>query len=335
MLIKKKPVLGLTLGDIGGIGPEVLFKALNKLSKDKSFIPVVFGSYNSLPYFGFDSRLVQSIKRVKILDRSQLVCGNIYFYDLTEAGLPFSKGNPSAENGLLSYIYIKRAAEYAVEKKIDAIVTAPICKESLALADIPFSGHTTMLASISKASSVSMAFYTKRLKTVLTTVHVPYKDVPHLLTREKLRTAIDNSLVMAEYLAIKNPRIAIAGLNPHAGENGLFGREEKDILTPVIEEYMNKGLSISGPFPADTVYYRAYHNDFDIVVSLFHDQGLIPIKLLAFDRAVNVTLGLPFIRTSPDHGTAFGIAGKDKASPNSMIEAIKLAIRFCRNTSLV
>ncbi len=288
--------LGITLGDPGGIGPEIVAKSIRKLG----IRPIVFGSGILFEKFFSD-----------------IDCEKKDVYNLKDIIV----GCPDAENGRASYTYIQAALDFG----IDALVTAPINKTSLHLAGVPFTGHTTMLKSLTKSERVSMAFYTERLKTILATVHHSYIKVPSLLTEATLQTALENGLLMMRLLNIKNPKIALAGLNPHAGEGGLFGDEEERILKPFVAK--NPGL-LTGPYPPDTLYYRAYNGEFDLVISLYHDQGLIPIKLIAFDEAVNVTLGLPFIRTSPDHGTAFEIAYQDKASITSFCAAVELCRKF-------
>jgi 4-phospho-D-threonate 3-dehydrogenase / 4-phospho-D-erythronate 3-dehydrogenase len=327
----KKTVIGITMGDLGGIGPEILFKALLN-TKKINYIPVILGSLDSIQQLKLEPAFNNlNITTIKSINRTHLESGKTYFLNISEIKNKIVIGKPNPENGSLSYSYIKTGIKYALEKQIDALVTAPICKESLSLAKIPYTGHTTMLSDFCKSPNTSMGFYTAKLKTVLVTIHKPLAEVSSLLTKNNLTIAINNTLLFAKLLNIKNPRIAIAGLNPHAGEQGLFGTEEKKIIEPVLNEYKKKKIYISGPIPPDTIYYRAYHKEFDLVISLYHDQGLIPIKLLAFDKAVNITLGLPFIRTSPDHGTAFNITGKNIASPNSMTEALKLAIRLAKN----
>ena len=233
-------------------------------------------------------------------------------------------GKVSVVNGLASFKILETAIEAALQHKIQTLVTGPISKEAWHRAGLSYTGHTSLLQSKTGASQVSMAFHTKTLKTVLATIHVPLSEVPSLIDRPCLNRAIQHSLEFSQLCGLQEPHIAVAGLNPHAGEGGLFGGEE-EVIQAVIEEWQLKGVNLSGPLPADTLYYRAHNGDFDMVVSLYHDQGLIPIKLIGFHEAVNVTLGLPFIRTSPDHGTAFDIAYQDKANHHSFLSAVTLA----------
>ena len=305
----KKPVIGLTLGDPAGIGPEIVEKALQINDKTQEFTPILFGSKKCIQSMSYYSK-----------EKS---------YTLDE--IPRYDQKPSAENGRISINSIQKAVESAQKGEIDALVTAPINKTSLSLSGSNYTGHTTLLRDLAKSPATSMAFHTHTLKTILATIHIPFTKVVDHLTTKNLETVIKNSYHYATLLGIKQPKIALAGLNPHAGENNLFGSEETNILIPAIEKFSDPENPILGPFPADTLYHRAHEGEFDIVISLYHDQGLIPIKLIDFKTAVNVTLGLPFIRTSPCHGTAFDIAGQNKASADSMISAINLAIKLAKN----
>jgi len=245
----------------------------------------------------------------------------------------FTPGVLSAEAGRAAYDTIVRAANDAQRGVIDAIATAPINKEAFRRAGLPWNGHTDLLAHLTGASDVAMMFYSEALRVVLATVHVALADVPQTLTRTSLEATIMLTARELPHFDIAAPRIAVAGLNPHAGEHGLFGREEETVIAPAIASCRDRGVDVSGPFPGDTVFVRACRGEFDVVVACYHDQGLIPVKLMAFGRAVNVTLGLPIVRTSVDHGTAFDIAGKGVADPESMIAAVLLAARLARSRS--
>ncbi len=245
---------------------------------------------------------------------------------------PFHVGKISPDNGRHAYEAIRLAAEACLAGHLDGIVTAPICKESMRMAGAPLTDHTTLLASLAQAD-VSMGFYSAPLRVVLTTVHCALSEVSRRITPEALRRACGHALLLANYhrdISLKETpiRIAVAGLNPHAGENGLFGNEEGDIIGPTLDKLRAEGLPVEGPFPADTLFHYAYKGDFDVVVAMYHDQGLIPVKMLAFDSAVNVTIGLPFVRTSPDHGTAFGLAYQGKADHSSFAEALDVALQW-------
>ncbi len=287
---KAKPIIGITLGDPRGIGPEVVWKALQDNSLLRQMTPVLFG----------DPQFFQYQKTASLSARD---CG----YQAGEA--------------------IELAIEAAQRQEIDAIVTAPICKKHLQEAGFDFPGHTEFLAERTKTRHFRMMMAGPSLKVVLCTIHEPIRRVPGLLTSALIADTIQLTHdSLKKWFGIRRPRIAVAGLNPHAGESGLFGDEEKKVIQPAIMQARKLKIDVSDPLASDTVFGQAVQGRFDAVVCMYHDQGLIPIKLLHFDDGVNVTLGLPFVRTSPDHGTAFDIAGKDKASPSSMKAAIQLAI---------
>jgi 4-hydroxythreonine-4-phosphate dehydrogenase len=225
---------------------------------------------------------------------------------------------------------IVRAVGDARRGEVDAIATAPVNKEAFRLAGLPWAGHTDLLAHLTGAGRVAMMFYSDRLVVVLATVHIALAEVSAALTKDRVEATIAlTAEALARFTKVP-PRIAVAGLNPHAGEHGLFGDEEARAIAPAIAECRARGIEVTGPFPADTVFVRATRGEFDAVVACYHDQGLIPVKLIAFGRAVNVTIGLPIVRTSVDHGTAFDIAGKGVADAESMIAAVLLAARLAR-----
>jgi len=284
-----KPRVAITAGDPAGIGPEVAASA------------------------AADAR---------VLD----VCEPIVY--APPAGMAFPPGELSAAAGRAAYDLIVRAVTDAQQHVVQAIATAPVNKEAFRLAGLDWSGHTDLLAHLTGSPHVAMMFYSDALRVVLATVHIPLAEVPRALTQASLEATIDLTARELPRFGIAKPRIAVAGLNPHAGEHGLFGREEETAIRPAIAACCARGIDVSGPFPGDTVFVRARRGDFDVVVACYHDQGLIPVKLVAFGQAVNVTLGLPIIRTSVDHGTAFDIAGKGVADPESMITAVLLAARL-------
>lgn len=287
-----KPRVAITSGDPAGIGPEVAARA------------------------AADPRVVDACEPV--------------LYSPPE-GATFAAGVLSAAAGRAAYDVIVRAVADARRGVVQAISTAPVNKEAFRLAGLEWSGHTDLLAHLTGSSHVAMMFYSDALRVVLATVHIPLADVPRALTQASLDATIGLTARELPRFGIPRPRIAVAGLNPHAGEHGLFGNEEDTAIRPAIEACRARGIDVSGPYPGDTVFVRARRGDFDAVVACYHDQGLIPIKLVAFGQAVNVTLGLPIIRTSVDHGTAFDIAGKGVADPESMIAAVLLAARLCKS----
>jgi 4-hydroxythreonine-4-phosphate dehydrogenase len=246
------------------------------------------------------------------------------------AGAVFAPGVLSADAGRAAYDLLVRAAADAQRGAVDAVATAPINKEAFRLAGLPWSGHTDLLAHLTGASHVAMMFHSDALRVVLATVHIALAEVPRALTQESLESTIALTARELPRFDVPAPRIGVAGLNPHAGEHGLFGGEEDRVIRPAVVACRARGIDVSGPFPGDTIFVRAIRGDFDVVVACYHDQGLIPVKLVAFGQAVNVTLGLPIVRTSVDHGTAFDIAGRGVADPGSMIAAVRLAARLAR-----
>src|SRR5690606_10744568 len=242
----------------------------------------------------------------------------------------FPCGQVSARSGQAAYDTIVTATRDALDGRVDAIATAPVNKAAFAAAGLPWKGHTDLLAHLCGVRDVVMMFWSEPLRVVLATVHVALADVPRVLTTDSLLSTIQVTHAALPRFGIARPRLAMAGVNPHAGEDGLMGREEIDVVRPALARAREAGIDIAGPFPADTLFVRAARGEFDVVVAAYHDQGLVPVKLLAFGQAVNVTLGLPIIRTSVDHGTAFDIAREGRADTSSLVEAILLAARLGR-----
>jgi 4-hydroxythreonine-4-phosphate dehydrogenase len=260
------------------------------------------------------------------------VCRPLLYGPHTESELAaFPVGKVNADAARAAYGAIEQAVADARSGTVAAVVTAPISKEAFALAGYPWRGHTDLLAHLCGSVEVAMMFWSERLRVVLATVHIPLRDVPAALTHDRLRDVIALTAKSLPSFGINTPKLAVCGLNPHAGENGLLGSEELSIITPAINNAIGLGIDVSGPFPADTIFVRAARGEFDAVIACYHDQGLIPVKLMAFGRAVNVTLGLPIVRTSVDHGTAFDIAGQGVADEGSLVEAILLAARLAPN----
>jgi 4-hydroxythreonine-4-phosphate dehydrogenase len=239
-------------------------------------------------------------------------------------------GEVSAAAGRAAYDTLVRAVDAARHGKVDAIATAPINKLAFAQAGLEWKGHTDLLAHLCGTDHVAMMFHSPQLKVVLLTVHIPLIEVPAQITPRLIDQTITLTIGAMARFGVARPRLALAGLNPHAGEGGVIGTEDDRVLAPAVQRARQLGIEISGPIPGDTVFVRASRGEFDCVIACYHDQGLIPVKLLAFGTAVNVTIGLPIIRTSVDHGTAFDIAGKGVADPGSMIAAVKLAAEMCR-----
>ncbi|WP_297213361.1 MULTISPECIES: 4-hydroxythreonine-4-phosphate dehydrogenase PdxA [Thermodesulfovibrio] len=314
-----KKRIAITMGDPAGVGPEIIVKAFAQEDIYKICAPLVIG----------DKAIIKEVINSIGIDFDP---DNIEILNLNAIKNPskLKKGMPSEESGKAAYSYIKKAVELYNLGVIETIVTCPISKWAIKMAGLPWNGHTDMLAELTETENYAMAFYSEALKIVLATIHVPLKDVPYLIKKEKVINSIFFANKACAMLQIENPHIAVCGLNPHAGEEGMLGREEIEEIAPAIKEAKALGINVSGPYPADSIFWRAYNGEFDIVVAMYHDQALAPFKLVAFEKGVNFTMGLPFIRTSPDHGTAYDIAWQGKASPTSLIEAIKLAARMVK-----
>jgi 4-hydroxythreonine-4-phosphate dehydrogenase len=310
------PRLALTAGDPAGIGPEVVLKAL--ASPDRPAAPVVV--------YGPMSVLLARALRFGLAPPQDL---NARLVDVPLDG-PVELGRTSAAAGRAAAQAVLRAAADTKRGQVDALVTAPLNKESLRAAGHPWPGHTEMLAEAAGTPDVAMMFVGGGLRVALVTIHRPLRTVPDAVTPAEVRRI--TRLVHRELprFGVRAPRIALCGLNPHAGEHGLLGHEEEEVLEPAIADLRREGLDVSGPFPADSLFVRARRGEFDAVIAGYHDQGLIPVKLAAFGHAVNVTLGLPFVRTSVDHGTGFDIVEKGIADATSLVEAMKVAVDLSR-----
>jgi len=337
----RKATISVSMGDPGGIGPEVIVRALKERKRRASARFLIYGSSHAMHaaaeacgvepfWWRVDARspLASTLQAhdVVLLDRDP---------QMVDEGLEVRFPKLASKiSGALSFDWVERAiadTRRGVDDpmRADGIVTGPINKEAWAMAGKGrYPGHTELLASRLHAKHHAMMFVGKKLRVVLATVHIPLYEIRDKLTIGTVHTAIDLGHQACLQLGYARPRIAVCGLNPHAGENGLLGDEEQRLIDPAIDLAVNAGMQVSGPYPADTIYNAAVAGKFDLVVAMYHDQGLIPVKLLERDQAVNVTLGLPTVRTSPDHGTAFDIAGKGIADPGSMAHAIDLAVQM-------
>jgi len=324
-----RPLLGITMGDPAGIGPEVIAKALARPLVLRLCRPLVIGSPDVLEKTIRDQKIPVKVRRVTA-PNAPIPAGVVPVLDpLAEPLAPFTSGQISKETGAAQALYIKEAVRLAMEGTLDGIVTGPINKEAINLAGYPYPGHTEMLADLTGAKEVGMMIVGGPLRFMFTTTHVPMRDLPALLTPERIERAIRLChRGLTDLFGIKRPRIAVAALNPHAGEGGLFGTEERTAIAPAIARAKAQGYPSIGPLPADTLIGQAARGRYDAVVAMYHDQGLIPLKLAAFGKSVNFTVGLPFIRTSVDHGTAYDIVGRGIADEGSLIEAIRLAAWF-------
>jgi 4-hydroxythreonine-4-phosphate dehydrogenase len=323
--------IGITMGCPVGIGPEIILKYFGAERKDQDFSPVVLGDPNVLERcrheLGIGPPLLiwqpgESIPkdRIPVIAVSNLQADRLQW------------GNPHRLTGKAMADYVISAVGLIRDGLLDGMTTCPISKKALREADFPYPGHTEMLAHLTASSDPVMMMAGNRLRVTLVTIHCPLSSVPGMINRlSVLRLIRITHEALVNDFNILQPRIAVAGLNPHGGEQGLFGKEEKLHISPAIEEAKSQGIDVSGPFPPDTVFFKAAAGEYDTVVCMYHDQGLIPFKLLHFDDGVNVTLGLPIVRTSVDHGTAYDIAGTGKAASTSLAAAVELAAAIARN----
>jgi 4-hydroxythreonine-4-phosphate dehydrogenase len=314
------------MGDPAGIGPEVIAKALSGAHLRNVCRSIVIGSFPVM------ERTIKTLK-LKLNEAMPPRRGTIAVLDPLETPLrTFKPGMAAVETGAASVAFIKKAVELAQIGCIDGVVTAPINKEAINMAGCQYPGHTELLADLTRSNESGMMIVGGPLRIMFVTTHVAIRDLSSLLTQAKIEKAIRLAqLALTTLFGIKRPRIGVAALNPHAGENGLFGDEEARVILPAARAAQQEGILASDPLPADTLFGKAVKGSYDGVVALYHDQGLIPLKLVAFGTCVNLTVGLPIIRTSVDHGTAFDIVGKGVADPGSLIEAVKLAARIARN----
>lgn len=330
-LIGNEIVIGITMGDPGGIGPEIVIKALADPMIRRLARFIIFGLDEQLEYAADLVELQPFWLRHPHEKLSRDYPRQVVVADYDEYPVPAWVHCPTRISGEASMRFCVDAIEAAKDGLIDAIVTAPISKTSWHQAESPWTGHTEMLADLCKSPRKVMMFVAGPLKLALATIHEPLFEIRHKFTIGCVFEPIDLlNDALKEYFGIPKPHIAVAGLNPHASEDGQFGDEERRIISPAILLAQEAGIDCSGPYPADTLFYHAAQGQYDGLVAMYHDQGLIPIKMIAFDKAVNVTIGLPIIRTSPGHGTAFDIAGKGTANANAMKEAIRVAVQMAK-----
>jgi 4-hydroxythreonine-4-phosphate dehydrogenase len=321
------------MGDPAGIGPEIILKALEHESLYQVCRPVILGDPGILHSMGTHKTPPAALNVISAPLQATPSPGKtdvLAVSDLT--GDAVRPGAPTPAAGRAMVDYIIRAVEMTLSGDLAAMVTCPISKALMQQAGYAYEGHTQLISHLTGTRDVVMMLAGERLRVALATIHCPLREVPALLSEAVVyKTIAITGRALDEDLGIRAPRIAVAGLNPHAGEEGLFGTEERDIIEPAVRRANESGLLAMGPFPPDTLFYRAASGEFDAVVAMYHDQGLIPLKLLHFSDGVNVTLGLPIIRTSVDHGTAYDIAGSGRADPSSLIAAIRMASRMVRN----
>jgi len=325
-----RPLIAITMGDPAGVGPEIILKALAAGGLPKKPGYVVIGDRGVLEKTG--RRLGTVIPLISIRSIDEAAGREEVFFLFEGSRLPAAQvkpGRPDERWGKAALAYLRVGAQWALENQVQAMVTAPISKEVVQRTAPGFIGHTEFFAALSKTRRFGMMLTCKRLKVSLVTIHCSMKETLRRLKTERILETIElTHRTLTRWFGIIDPAIAVAGLNPHAGEKGAFGTEEEKIIAPAVQKASEQGLRVSGPHPPDTLFYWAARGRYDAVVALYHDQGLIPLKLLHFDNAVNLTMGLPFIRTSVDHGTAFDIAGKGLAKPDSLAAAVKMAAAF-------
>ena len=341
IILKPLPHIGITMGDPAGIGPEIIAMALTDRQVYEVCHPVVLG--DSAVLSAAILRIGQnaprplsngmSINRISTPAQAGGKPGVIDLIPLSDlSSHAIEPGRPVVAGGKAMVNYILQAVEMAVQDEIQGMVTGPISKVLMHEAGYKYDGHTQLIAQKTNAKDYVMMLAGAKLRVVLVTIHCALKAVPNLLDQENVyKTIVITAKALKEDLGFSKPRLAVAALNPHAGEEGLFGTEEQNIITPAISLARQQGISVEGPFPADTLFNQAAAGRFEAVVAMYHDQGLIPLKLLHFSDAVNVTLGLPIIRTSVDHGTAYDIAGTGRADPSSLKAAIVMATEMVRN----
>lgn len=328
-----KPIIGIPLGDPAGIGPEIVVKSLNKKEIYELCKPLVVGDKSTIEQAMKFCGITLAINVVKEPIYARYEHGTIDLIDLSNVDInSLQIGKVQAMGGKAAFEYIKTVIELALEKKVDAIATTPINKESLRAAQVPYIGHTEILEDLTKTYNPLTMFQVYNLRVFFLTRHVSLKKACDLVTKESVYEFIIRCKEALRVLGIHNPKIAVAGLNPHSGEHGLFGFEEVNEIEPAIKKAKEENsIDVVGPIPADSVFHFGLKGKYDAVLSLYHDQGHIATKMVDFDRTISITNNMPFLRTSVDHGTAFDIAGTGKAGEVSMVEAIKLAALYAPN----
>lgn len=332
---QQKPIIGISLGDFNGIGPEVIIKALQNNLILKLCTPIIYGSNKVLNFYknqiGLKEWQAFGCQKAEMANPKALNVINC----LNDTQIEIEPGKITMEAGKAAFECLKKATDDLKEGKIHALVTAPINKKNIQNADFQFPGHTEYLADAFGVKDNLMFLVSDILRVGVVTGHVPIEGVKNLITKAAISSKIDLMLASLKIdFGIQRPKIAVLGLNPHAGEDGLLGKEEQEIITPLTNEYRQKKELIFGPFPADGFFGNAQYKNYDAVLAMYHDQGLIPFKSIAFETGVNFTAGMPAIRTSPDHGTAYDIAGKNLADENSMLHAIFTAIEVYKNRNI-
>jgi len=329
----KRPIIGITMGDPVGIGPEIILKALAKRSLYETCCPLVLGDAAVMTAMGKRLGTGPAIRPVDTPEAGLYQSGSIDVIGLSDLDYnQLEYGHPTQETGLAMVAYVTQGIDWAMHGLIHGLATCPINKLAMHMAGANFDGHTELLAQRTKTSDYVMMLAGSRLRVALVTIHIPMARVPEKLTAEAIfKTTRITEEALRNSFGIRKPKLAVAALNPHAGENGLFGDEESRIISPAIRQAEEEGIDVSGPHPPDSLFYLALKGRWDAIVCMYHDQGLIPFKMVHFSDGVNTTLGLPIVRTSVDHGTAYDIAGTDRADPGSLVAAIRMAARHAIN----
>ncbi|MCL6626808.1 MAG: 4-hydroxythreonine-4-phosphate dehydrogenase PdxA, partial [Alicyclobacillus shizuokensis] len=331
--MSERPVLAITMGDAAGIGPEITLKALTDATLYDDARPLVIGSLAALQDIQSRLDIPVSLQRVSGPSDASYTAGTVNVLDLDNIDVSkLTLGEVQAQCGQAAFEYVQRAVELANAGEVDAVVTSPINKEALRAANVPYIGHTEMFADLQHVKSEMTMFLIQNVRIFFLTRHVPLIEAcRQIADTDFVHAGIVRAYRALESLVTAKPRLAVAGLNPHSGEGGLLGREEVESIRPAVERAVAQGMDVVGPVPADSVFHFARQGQYDAVLSLYHDQGHIAAKVMDFEKTVSITLGLPTLRTSVDHGTAFDIAGKGLASAVSMVEAIRAAIRYAPN----
>jgi len=332
MLNADKPIIGVTMGDPAGIGPEISIKALSKPGIYEICKPVIIGDLRMLEKIAEKLKLNVQLRVVDSPSEAYGKAGIIDLIDLKNIDLEtFKMGRASIEGGRASMEYIEKAVNLALHGEINAITTCPINKQAISMAGSPHIGHTEMLAALCGVDAPLVMFWVRGVRIFFLTRHIPLSEAVRSVKKDRIVETVTRIVLELQRLGLSKPTIAVAALNPHASDRGLIGDEEEEEIAPAVEELRSKGFNVVGPVPADAVFHKAFQGYYDAVLSLYHDQGHIAAKTVDFYGTVSVTLGLPFLRTSVDHGTAYDIAGKGIADSKSLEEAIKLAAQLSKN----
>jgi len=331
---EEKPIIAITMGDPSGIGPEVIAKTLGEGRIYDICRPIVIGDAKIMAGAAKLAPKNLQVNSVEVIAQGGFRLGAIDVLDLKNIDIDsLQRGKVDRDSGRAAVEYVQRAIDLAIKGEVDGIATAPLNKEAMNLAGFSYPGHTEILAETTRSKNYAMMLLAGPLRVVHVTTHTSLRQACDRVKKERVATTIRLTDRAMKDLGIAKPRIAVAGLNPHAGEGGLFGTEDVDEIAPAVQECRSEGILAEGPFPPDTVFLRGKRGEFDAVVAMYHDQGHIPVKMLGFEEGVNVTIGLPIIRTSVDHGTAFDIAWKGVADPRSMVEAIRIAAEMAKAQS--